>query len=118
VLGVAGRAPFRIVGAFDMRLTPRGSLPRRRYRIERNGYEGPITVSLADKQARHLQGAAGPPVVVPAGATEFEFALQLPPWMEIGRTCRVCVMGEAVVAEGGTEHVVSYTSAEQNEQII
>jgi hypothetical protein len=118
LLGVAMPTPFKIAGAYDMRLIPRGSLHRRRYRVERNGYDGPIEVSLADKQARHLQGVSGPPVVVPAGANEFEFAVQLPPWMETGRTCRVCVMGEAVIKDGGAEHVVSYTSVEQNDQII
>jgi hypothetical protein len=118
LLAVSLAAPFKIVGDYDLRLAPRGTLHRRRYKIERNGYQGPIEVSVADRQLRHLQGADGPPVVVPAGVNEFEFAVQLPPWMETGRTCRVCVQGEAVVKDGGTEHVVSYTSAGQNEQII
>jgi hypothetical protein len=38
--------------------------------------------------------------------------------METGRTCRVCVAGEAVVKDGGTDHVVSYSSTGQNEQVI
>jgi hypothetical protein len=118
LLGVALPPPFKIVGAYDLRLTPRGTVHRRRYKVERHGYDGPITVSVADRQVRHLQGAYGPPVVVPAGATEFEFAVRLPPWMETGRTCRVCVMGEAVLKEGAADHVVSYTSGEQNDQII
>lgn len=118
LVAVALPTPFKIVGAFDLRLVPRGTLHRRKYKVERNGYDGPIEISVADRQMRHLQGAGGPPVVVPAGVSEFEFAVQLPPWMETGRTCRVCVMGEAVVKEGASEHVVSYTSVDQNDQII
>src|SRR5262249_13861951 len=38
--------------------------------------------------------------------------------MEIGRTCRVCVMATGVVKEGDREHVVSYSSVQQNEQMI
>jgi hypothetical protein len=117
-LAVALPTPFKIVGDFESRLAPRGAVLRRKYRIERNGYDGPIEVSLADRQARHLQGVTGPTVVVPAGANEFEYAVELPPWMEIGRTSRSCVMGAAVIKDGDAEHAVSYTSAAQNEQMI
>lgn len=91
----------------------------RKYTVERIGYDGPIEVRLADRQARHLQGVTGPTVVVPAGATEFEYAVQLPPWMETGRTCRVCVLGITTVkTQDGSEHVVSFSSVAQNEQIV
>src|SRR5262249_59751536 len=102
----------------DMGRAPRGPALRRRYRIERNGFDGPVEVSLADKQARHLQGADGPPVVVPPGVSDLEYAVFLPPWMETGRTCRVCVQGVGVVREGGQEHEVSYSATGQNDQLI
>jgi hypothetical protein len=57
-------------------------------------------------------------VVVPAGVSDFDYPVELPPWMELGRTARACVMGVGVVKEGGAEHVVSYTSVAQNDQII
>jgi hypothetical protein len=102
-----------------MRWAARGTVHSRKYTIERNGYDGPIEVRLADRQARHLQGVTGPTVVVPAGATEFSYAVQLPPWMETGRTCRVCVLGIATVKDrDGSEHVVSFSSVQQNEQIV
>ena len=42
-----------------------------------------------------------------------------PPSMETGRTCRVCVMGTADrEGPGRTEHVVTYSSREQNDQVI
>src|SRR5206468_12651395 len=91
-VAVALPTPFKVVGKYEMGWASRGSVGRRRYRIERNGFEGPLRVSLADRQARHLQGATGPTVNVPAGVSEFEYPVTLPPWMEIGRTCRVCVM--------------------------
>jgi hypothetical protein len=118
LLGVALPAPFKIVGDYDMRNTARGGAYHRKYRVERNGFDGPLEIGIADRQARHLQGVTGPTITVPAGATEFEYTVQLPPWMEIGRTCRVCVMGTAVVKDGEREHVVSYSSVQQNEQMI
>src|SRR5262249_29869259 len=50
---------------------------------------------------------------------EFDYPITLPSWMETGRTCRVCVMGTATVKDAdGLEHVVTYSSREQNDQII
>jgi hypothetical protein len=87
--------------------------------VERNGYDGPIEVSLADRQARHLQGVTGPTITVPTGATEFDYPVQLAPWMETGRTSRTCVMGLARIKDkDGQEHVVSYSSVQQNEQVV
>ena len=118
LLAVALPTPFKIVGDYESTQSPRGSLRHRHYRIERGGYDGPIEVSLSDRQARHLQGVRGPTVVVPAGVSEFDYAVELPPWMELGRTSRACVMGVGVVKEGGVEHYVSYGSVAQNDQII
>src|SRR5262249_45618479 len=115
LFAVTLRTPFKIVGDYDMRWAPRGSVHRRAYRLERNGYDGPVEITLADRQARHLQGVTGPALTVPACATEFTYAIQLAPWMETGRTCRVCVMGSAVLRDAdGTEHTVSYTSTAVN----
>ena len=110
LLAVALPTPFKIVGDYESTQSPRGSVRRRHYRIERGGYDGPIEVSLSDRQARHLQGVRGPTVVVPAGVSEFDYPVELPPWMELGRTARACVMGVGVVKDGGAEHYVSYSS--------
>jgi hypothetical protein len=118
LLAVALRPPFKLAGDYDLRLAQRGTVFRRRYRIDRNGFKGPLEARLADRQARHLQGATGPPVTIPAGASEFEFAVFLPPWMETGRTSRVCIMLVGTVEEGPARHVVSCTSQEQNHQMI
>jgi hypothetical protein len=118
-LAVAVPTPFKISGDYELKLIPRGTTYTRRYRIERNGFPGPIEIDLADKQARHLQGVSGPKFVVPADKSEFDYPITLPPWMEMGRTCRVCVMGSATVKDADeTEHVVTYSSREQNDQII
>ncbi|HYT89163.1 MAG TPA: PPC domain-containing protein [Gemmataceae bacterium] len=119
LLAVTLPTPFKIVGEYDMRWAARGSVHQRRYKIERNGYDGPIEVSLADRQARHLQGVTGPTITVPAGVSEFSYPVHLPPWMETGRTCRVCVMGAGVVKDAdGSEHVVTFSSTQPNEQLI
>jgi hypothetical protein len=118
LLAVVLPVPFKVVGAYDFRLAPRGTFFRRRYRIERNGFDGPLEVGLADHQMRHLQGVSGPAVIVPPGVSEFEYTVQLPPWMETGRTSRACVMAVGMVKDGGVEHAVGYTSEGQNDQII
>jgi hypothetical protein len=118
LLAVALPVPFKVVADYQMSWSSRGSVHRRKYRIERNGYDGPLEVRLADRQARHLQGVTGPVLTVPTGATEFEYAVQLPPWMEIGRTCRVCIMASAVIKDGDREHEVSFSAIGQNDQIV
>lgn len=118
IVAVALPTPFVIKGEYDMGFAARGTMHRRKYKIERNGYEGPIEVSLADRQARHLQGVTGPKIVVPAKQNEFTYEAYLPPWMETGRTCRVCVMGVGTVREGDRDHRVSFSSVNQNEQLV
>jgi hypothetical protein len=119
LLAVGIPTPFKIVDQYVMTSAPRGETYRRKYRIERNGFDGPIEVRLADKQARHLQGVTGPVVVVPPGQTEVEYPAFLPPWMEMGRTCRVCVMAVGRVKDAdGREHTVSFSSTDQNQQMI
>lgn len=118
-LSTAVATPFKIAGDYELKLIPRGTVYSRKYRIERNGFTGPIEISLADRQARHLQGVTGPTFVVPGEKSEFDYPITLPPWMETGRTCRVCVMGTATIKDAdGTEHVVTYSSREQNDQVI
>jgi hypothetical protein len=119
LLAVALPTPFVIKGEYDMGFAARGSVHQRKYKIIRNGFTGPIEVSLADRQARHLQGVTGPTIVIPAGVDEFTYAAQLPPWMETGRTCRVCVMGVGVIKDkDGREHRISFSSVNQNEQLV
>lgn len=119
-LAVAMPTPFKILSTYVMTSAPRGELYRRKYRLERNGYDGPIQVATSDKQARHLQGALGPIITVPPGQTEFDYPAFLPPWMELGRTCRICVMATARVRDpvGGQEWTVCFSSTEQNQQMI
>jgi hypothetical protein len=118
LLAVTLPTPFKVVGEYDMRWAGRGTVHRRKYRIERDGYDGPIEVMLADHQARHLQGVTGPTITVPAGATVFEYPVTLPPWMEMGRTSRTCVMAVARIKDADGEHPVSFTSINQNEQVV
>ena len=118
-VAVAVPTPFQFTGEYTMSSAPRGQPYRRSYKLERNGFAGPIAVTLADRQARHLQGVTGPTVVVPPGKNDFEYAAELPPWIEIGRTCRACIMATGTVKDAdGREHAVCFTSAEQNHQMI
>jgi len=117
-VAVALPCPFKIVGEYNMKWGSRGGTLSRNYKLERLGYDGPIIVDVADKQARHLQGVHGVPKVIPAGAVEFEYAVQLGPWMEIGRTSRICVAGVTTIKDQGVDHIVSYCSVNPNEQMI
>jgi len=119
LLAVAMPTPFRIRGEYLFAYGIRGSVYRRNYILDRNGFAGPLSVRLADRQVRHLQGVHGPAITVPPEANEIEYPLTLPPWMEIGRTSRSAVMVSGAVKDrDGSEHIVSYSSGEQNDQII
>jgi hypothetical protein len=118
LLAVTLPTPFKVVGEYDMRWAARGTVHRRKYRLQRDGFDGPVEVMLADHQARHLQGVTGPTITVPAGASEFEYAVTLPPWMEMGRTSRTCVMAVAHIKDADGEHTVGFTSINPNEQLI
>ena len=118
-LAVAIPTPFKVVGDFETHYAARGSTYLRHFKIHRGGYEGPITIRMAERQVRHLQGVTGPTVYVPPGETEFDYPIKLPPWMEIGRTSRTAVMAVADVTDtDGSIHHVSYTSHAQNDQVI
>ncbi len=118
LLAVALPTPFKVVGEYDMSWGARGTVHHRKYHIERNGYDGPLEVMLADHQARHLQGVTGPTIIVPAGVSDFDYPATLPPWMETGRTSRTCVMAIGTIKDGDREHTVSFTSINQNEQLV
>jgi hypothetical protein len=118
LLGVGLKAPFKVAGSYDLRLAPRGTVFRKRFKVERNGYTGPLEIRLADRQARHLQGVTGPVLTIPGTVSEFDYPVTLPSWMETGRTSRACIVAVGVLREGGVEHTISYTSPAQNDQII
>jgi hypothetical protein len=118
-LAVTVPTPFKITGLFETKYAARGSTFVRNFSIDRGGFQGPIVVSMAERQVRHLQGVSGPTIVVPADATQFDYPLHLAPWMEIGRTSRTCLMGVGEIQDAdGTVHKVSFTSGEQADQII
>ena len=118
-LAVIPSTPFKFVGIFETKFIPRGAVFVRKYRVERNGFEGPLEVCMADRQGRHLQGVTASPVTVPAGQSDFEFAVVLPPWMEIGRTCRSTLSVSGIVTDSdGSQHTVSYSSNDQHNQMI
>ncbi len=118
VMMVAVPTPFKVVGVVGIFETKYAARFTRRFSIERGGYDGPITVSMADRQVRHLQGVIGPTIVIPPGKSEFDYPIKLAPWMVIGRTSRTCVMAVADVSHDGKKHKVSYTSHEQADQVI
>ncbi len=119
LLAVALPTPFKNTSEFLMTIAQRGSTYRRPYGLERGGFTGPLVARLADRQGRHLQGVTAPPVHIPAGAEQFEFMVTLAPGMELGRTSRSQVMLLGTVRDhDGSEHIVSYSQNEQNDQLI
>jgi len=119
LVAVAVPTPFAYEGEFTSATAPRGQPYGRPFKLVRNGFVGPLTVSLADRQFRHLQGVTGPVVAVVPNQNEFAYFADLPPWIEMGRTCRVCIVVAGIVKDpDGTEHKVSFTSNEQNHQLI
>ena len=118
-LAIAIPTPFKLFGTFDTNYAHRGSTFEKMLYIERTGYDGPIEIAMADKQIRHLQGVTGGKIIVPAGAEQYKYAIQLAPWMQPGRTARMVVCGSAMITDhDGTQHRVSHSSGAQNDQII
>jgi hypothetical protein len=111
--------PFKFRGQYEFKYVPRGAGLKKTFTIERNGYTGPLEARLADRQGRHLQGVSGPTVKIPANADEFEYAVNLPPWMELGRTSRsnLMLIGE-LTDSAGKKHKVSFSTNDQNDQLI
>ena len=113
------KTPFRFRGTYDLRFAARGTVLKKKYQIERGGFEGELEVRLADKQGRHLQGVSGPVITIPPGTNEFEYPLTLAPWMELSRTSRSNLMLTGQVKDSaGATHKVSFTNQEQNEQLV
>ena len=119
LLAVTLATPFKTTSEFLMNIVPRGSSYRRPYGIERGGFAGPLIAQLADRQGRHLQGVIAPPVEISPGDDRFEFEVTFPPGMELGRTSRSQVMLLGTLRDhDGTDHIVSYSQNEQNDQVI
>lgn len=119
LLAVALPTPFKTTSDFLLAYVPRGSTARRPYRIERGGFTGPLYVRLADRQGRHLQGVTGPTLTLGPEVEAFDYPVTLPTFLEIGRTSRTAILVWGVVRDhDGTEHVVSYSANEQNDQVI
>lgn len=118
-LAVTLPTPFKFTASYSLLYAPSGGILTKKYAIERGSYEGPLEVCLADRQGRHLQGVSGPTISIPPDATEFEYPLTLPSWMELGRTSRTNLMliGELKDAAGAL-HKVCFTTRDQNEQLI
>jgi hypothetical protein len=119
-LGIAPAVPFHHVGEYWVTNDqPAGTTMSKHFELERGGFDGPITVSLADRQGRCLQGLTAKPMIIPPGATDFTYTVLFPPDLELGRTNRVQLMlvGELTDFDG-SKHTITHTSFEQNEQII
>ncbi|MBI82300.1 MAG: hypothetical protein CMJ81_03810 [Planctomycetaceae bacterium] len=119
-LAVAIRTPFQILGVTEYSQTPRGvdNFPWE-FRIERNGFEGPVTVQLSDRHYRQLQGMSGSAFVVPAGQERFTYLITVPPWVTTNRTSRSALMGVAdVVDHDGSRHPVIYSAENPPNQIF
>ncbi len=120
LVAVTLSTPFEIhrTGPYYSR-APRGCAVTEPFRIKRNGYEGPLTIRLAEKQRRHLQGVTAKPLVVPAGVDEFEYTVQLRPLMEIARTGRVLIVAIGEIEEpDGTKHRVAFSNTESPQLVL
>ena len=118
-VAVAVPPPFKFTGVFESKFGPQGTTFYRRYTIVRNDFKGPLTATIADTQGRHLQGVSCKPMAVPDGTDQFDFQIQLPPWLEVGRTSRTeMLLVGTVVDPDGTRHKVSFTSNTESDQTV
>ncbi len=119
-LVIAPSVPFKHIGEYWVTNDqPAGTTMKKRYELERGGFTGPITVSLADRQGRGLQALTATPLLVPADATSFEYTVMYPPEVELGHTSRIQLMLTAEITDtDGSRHTISHTSFEQEDQMI
>jgi hypothetical protein len=119
-LAIVPAVPFKHIGHYlVVNDLPGGTTMTKHYELDRGGFEGPIAVSLADRQGRCLQGVNGPPVTVPPGAAGFEYTVNYPPDVELGRTSRIQLMLVGALTDfDGSRHTISYTSFENDNQMI
>jgi len=119
-LAIVPPVPFHHIGEYWVTNDqPSGTTMSKHFELDRGGFEGPITVCLADRQGRCLQGLTAQPMIIPPKATEFTYSVLFPPDLELGRTNRVQLMLVAEMTDfDGSRHTISHTSFEQNEQII
>ena len=119
-LAVAFPTPFKIIDQYVMTSAPRGEVYHRKYRVDRGTFDGPIQVQLADHQARHLQGVTGPVLTLTPGQTEFEYP-GVPAAVDGARPHVPRLRHGDRESDGsvdGREHTVSFSSVEQNQQMI
>ena len=118
-VAVAVPVPFKFTGVFESKFGPQGTTFYRRYTIIRNDYKGQLTATIADVQIRHLQGISCKSRPVPKDSDQFDFQIQLPPWLEAGRTSRTQMLLVGIVTDpDGTSHKVSYTSNKESDQTV
>jgi hypothetical protein len=117
---VTPRVPFRFIGEYIVvNDQPAGTTLRKTYRLDRGGFDGPLTVSLSDKQIRCLQRLRANSVQVPAGAEFFDFEVLYPSEVQLGWTSRIQLMLTGEVREpDGSTHLVTYTSSDTDDQMI
>ncbi len=112
--------PFRHIGEYFVANDhPGGTTMTKHYAIERGGFDGPLTVSLSDRQIRTLQGVTAAPLMVKSQASEFDFTVQYPAEVELGHTSRIQLMLTGEMTDfDGSRHFICYTSGENDEQMI
>lgn len=117
---IAPFVPFQHTGLYSLyNDVPAGSTMVKNYTLERFGFDGPITVKLGERQGRTLQGVTAQPMILPPGTTDFDFRIQYPAEMELGRTARIQLQLEAdYIDSKGKKHIISHTSFERNNQMI
>jgi hypothetical protein len=114
-LTVAHPALFTIETEEVYGFANRGTVFTQRFTITRQaGFEGEIELGIADRQARYLQGATGPTILVKAGEKEALYPAFLPESMDLNRTCRIVLTGRARVRDSsGRSHAVTFTTKKQ-----
>jgi hypothetical protein len=93
----------------------RGATFPQKFTIRREpGFTGEITLGIADRQTRYLQGATGPEIVVKPDQAEVTYPAFFPDVMDLNRTARVLLNGTAKVTDAaGKTHYVTSTTKKQ-----
>ncbi len=119
-VAVVPKVPFQFIGEYLVNNDqPAGTTLTRTYRLERNGFDGPLTVCLSDKQIRCLQRVLAKPIQVAPGQNSFDYTIRYPTEVQLGWTSRAQIMAFGTFRDfDGSEHTMTYTSFAPDDQMI
>lgn len=102
LLGLTMKPPFevKLIDRNRQRAVPRGATYPAEYEVVySDGYRGPVGLTMAARQSRHVQGVTTPTMMYPIAAERITYPVYLPEWLETNLTRRVTALSVGEVTD-------------------